>query len=587
MEKPIDSKPTRDWLLDKGREVGGPTPPSTAPTATVTPGEPPSGFPSNLTVSRVTFTDWSTYISVPDVLMARVENPADVVDVCNWAVANGHTVRAVGHSHNWSPLVLAHDTAPGAKIMLVDTSKLDSCSFEPSSGNLLATFGTGITLDAASKQLEGFDNGGAGLAPGYAFPQLPAPGNLSLGGALAIGAHGTVVPSGVAGENTLLMSCLSNLVTAFDAVVTDPTGSDPHTYAIRHFERDETDSAAFLVHLGRAFITSVTLLVEPNYYLQLHCLFPDATDLFAAPGTPPKSGNPQFASLLDDYGRIEVLWFPYNTGTFVQCNRRQSTKNDDQVDGPYNYPWMNDITATENWLIKQALFHEPSLTPKFTEGEYWLAKWHEHGVVLNGTARDLEIYLHDTTLKVTLFGWALQIPRAEVQDVASRFFQQLRSMLARYEQQGVYPINAAAEIRCNTVDQMGAVPWNDAPPPALAATRSVAPSDEALDTVIWLNVGTITGTPGSNEFYTELETWILETWGNETPDRLRPEWSKAWAYTENGPWTNAAVLDRIRSSYNQPAAAPFTMDWAADTLAKYDGAGLFTSPLLDTLFAPR
>ena len=56
----------------------------------------------------------------------------------------------------------------------------------------------------------------------------------------------------------------------------------------------ETDAAAFLVHLGRAFVTSVTLRVVPNYYLQLTWQFPKAADLFA----PPSAGPPGRAILL-------------------------------------------------------------------------------------------------------------------------------------------------------------------------------------------------------------------------------------------------------------------------------------------------
>ena len=578
-----DPRRHRDQLIDRGRSLVGDTPPA-API--VRSSSAPPGFPSAIPVDTITFTDWSTYIHVPGVQVARVSNAADVVEVCNWAATAGYTVRPVGQGHNWSPILLARNTAHGAKIMLVDTTKLTASSIDTSDGNPLATFGTGITLEAASAYLAGLDNRGAAAAPGFAFPQLPAPGNLTLGGALAIGAHGTVVPCGAPGENVNLMSCLSNLITAFDAVVTNPDGSTPCTYAIRHFERSETDAAAFLVHLGRAFLTSVTLQVEPNFYLQLHCLFPDAADLFAAPGTPPNDDNPQFATLLDDYGRVEVLWFPYNVGTFVQCNRRQDYLIKPQVRGPYNFPWMNQVSWLENRLIAAALKAFPKSTPAFTGGEYYIAKGSEAGVVLNGTARDLEIYLKDSTLRVSLFGWALQLPRAEVQQVANQFFQQLTTMLSAYKAKSIYPINAAAEIRCTTVDRMQAVPWANAAPPPLGATRSVAPGDTSLDTVIWLNVGTITGTPGANEFYTELETWILDTWGSTKPDRLRPEWSKAWAYTADGPWTNTAVIERIRDTYNQAVYAPLDLTWVTTTLAGYDRANLFTSPLLDVLFSP-
>ena len=579
MEPAVSEKPgTRDGLAAQGEALIGAAP-VTGPV--VGPSTAPNGFPPSIPVDTITFTDWSQYVVVESVQIARVSSAADVAAVCNWAAQNSFTVRAMGEGHNWSPILLVPGTPPNSKVMLVDTTKLVSCSFQLLDRVPLATFGTGITIDAASAYLQTLENGGTSAAPGFAFPHATAPGNLTLGGILAIGGHGTLVPSGTGsgtGEEAL-MGCLSNLIMGFDAVVTEPDGPNSTSYAVRHFERTETDAAAFLVHLGRAFLTSVTLRVVPNYYLQLHCLFPKATDLFAPPSTAPS--NPSaFANLLDTYGRVEVLWFPYNLHTFAQCNMLQTTAIEPQVAGPYNYPWMNDITPLKNKLIKAGLFAFPKTTPVFTAGELALTQAHLDGKVLNGTARDLEIYLKDTTLRVALFGWALQVPRGDVQQVVNLFFEKVKAMLDAAETAGTYPINAAMEIRCTTIDRPGVLPT-----PALAATHSVAPHDPTLDTVVWLNVGTVTGTPGSNAFYTELETWLLTTWGQTEPNRLRPEWSKGWAYTASGPWTNPTVLQAVKAAYNQPGGDALTLKWAASTLASYDQANIFTNALLGNIFS--
>jgi FAD/FMN-containing dehydrogenase len=573
-----DAPESREWLYSCGKQVIGPTP---APIPVVTAATPPSGFPPSIPVDMITFTDWSGFVQVPDVQIARISSAGDVAAVCNWAAQNGYTIRAVGQSHNWSPILMAPNTPPNSKVMLVDTTKLNACSFAIVNGAPLATFGTGITMDDATAYLETLDNGKASPAPGYSFPHMPAPGNLSLGGVLTIGAHGTLVPSGA--DQSDATGCLSNLIVAFDAIVTDPNGPTPQVYTVRHFERTEADASAFLVHLGRAFVTSVTLRVVPNYYLQLTCLFPQAADLFALPSQTGQSGAQTFSDLLDDYGRVEVLWFPYNYRAFVQCNKLQSSESSEHVPGAYNYSWMY-ISAWENELIKAALFEWPKLTPAFGVTELAIALDQLGGAVLYGKARDLELYLKDTTLRVTLFGWALQVRRAEVQQVASQFFQQVNGMLNASSAEGKYPINAALEIRCTTVDRQDALPAGS-PPPALSASHSVAPLDKTLDTVIWLNVGTITGTPGANEFYTELEAWMLSTWGTQKPHRLRPEWSKAWAYTPAGPWTNTEMIQSIRDFYNQSTDEPYTFDWAAAALARYDHGNLFTNPLLKALFS--
>lgn len=287
--------------------------------------------------------------------------------------------------------------------------------------------------------------------------------------------------------------------------------------------------------------------------------------------------------MLDTYGRVEVLWFPFNSNCFAQCSQRVSAQGNSPVTGPYNYPWMNSVSSTENAGIAAWLHKNPEQTPVFTRGELAIATQNQNGVVLSGQARDLAIYLKDTTLRVTLAGWALQLPRSEVQGAASAFFTKVQSMLMEAAQDKVspsYPINAAMELRCDTMDESLGLAITYPSPPALAATRSATPGDAALDTVFWLNVGTITGTPGSDAFYTDLEKWLLDTYASY----VRPEWSKAWAFTPAGPWTNQAVLAQYRGLYNDPSMAPHTLKWVNSTLSGYDRAGLFTSPLLAQLF---
>src|SRR5262249_32419217 len=146
-------------------------------------------------VDKITFRDWSQYVKVHGVSIARVSSAADVAAVCNWAATNGYTVRAVGKKHNWSAILMAPGTPPNPSVMLVDTTELVQRSFAVVNGVPLATFETGITIDDATEWLATLNNGGTG-APGYALPHMTAPGNLTLGGILAIGGHGTLVPSG-------------------------------------------------------------------------------------------------------------------------------------------------------------------------------------------------------------------------------------------------------------------------------------------------------------------------------------------------------------------------------------------------------
>jgi len=53
-------------------------------------------------------------------------------------------------------------------------------------------------------------------------------------------------------------------------------------------------------------------------------------------------------------------------------------------------------------------------------------------VSLSGTARDLEIYLTSDTLRMGIFGYALQLPRSEVQRVVTEFYKAFSSLLQTY-----------------------------------------------------------------------------------------------------------------------------------------------------------
>src|SRR5260370_30965272 len=138
----------------------------------------------------------------------------------------------------------------------------------PSVGNQpsMVKVQSGATIDALMGFLEQ-QSGGKGAAPGYSFPHIPATGNLTMGGVLAINGHGTAIP--VHGEDICTSyGSLSNRIRAFTAVVTDPDGATPDRYAIREFNRGDGDDKSFLFHLGRAVLLDATLEATNNYILR-------------------------------------------------------------------------------------------------------------------------------------------------------------------------------------------------------------------------------------------------------------------------------------------------------------------------------
>lgn len=531
---------------------------------------PPPGLSCpGVTTEPRDFENWSEQIQIPGVPTARVNKPEDAVCIANWAKDNRYTIRPVGCSHNWSPLVLPDGSDPCGKVLLADTSRLTSMRFN-AGPNPSATFGTGVTIEAATAFLEKQDNGGSGAAPGYSFLNFTAPGKLTLGGVLAIGGHGTGVPWAANEPN--VDGCLSNLILSFKAVVTDPAGN-PNTYTIKEFKRSALGAPAFLVHLGRAFLVEVTLAVVPNYYLQVRNWYPDKTILFQ-PGTAPR--NPEsLSSLLETYGRLEVIWFVYTSQPWVKTWQRMGSAIEPQVKGPYNYPWANSIPKPISDVICAALRSFPAGALLLGPGELATTQaFAPAEAVMNGTARDLLLYVQDDTLRVTAFGYAVQLQRHEVQDAVHAFYTQFNSLLLKYNARLSFPANVAMEIRVTTVDdvkQLGVPAF----PPALSACN---PANPNVDTVLWLDVLTAPGTPGANEFFEELEKWMNGKWGETGGNVLRPEWSKGWAYTSSGAWTNQQIITNTIPSYFGQS-----FKTAQQTLAKYDKFNIYTNAFLKQL----
>ena len=90
-------------------------------------------------------------------------------------------------------------------------------------------------------------------------------------------------------------------------------------------------------------------------------------------------------------------------------------------------------------------------------------------------------------------------------------------------------------------------------------------------------------TAGFSQFYTDMESWI---WSHYTGSyaTVRPEWSKAWACTSTGPWTNATILgSSIPAAVSAGQASGDGWSTAVSILKSYDPNSVFSNPFLDTL----
>ncbi|WP_330455909.1 FAD-binding protein [Streptomyces sp. NBC_00820] len=488
------------------------------------------GFPGEVALYRSAYRNWVGEITADEMWACAPDGPQQVAGVVNWAWRNGWRVRARGSSHGWSPLTVTAGTTADTRVLLVDTAPhLTGLALESASE---VRAGTGVTLEALLGFLE---------EHGLGLTATPAPGDLTLGGALAIDAHGTAVPA--AGEHPppgTTYGSLSNRVLELTAVVWDDAAG---AYVLRTFRREEADCAALLVHLGRSFVTEVVLRVGPD--TDLRCVSRTdipATELFAAPG----SGGRKFDGFLRRSGRVEAIWFaftdfPWLKEWSVTPVRPPGSR---RVTAPYNYPFSDSVPTLvadlAGRLVADAAWY---LAPVLGNAQLDAA---ELGLVatrsadLWGPSKNTLLYLRPTTLRVTANGYAVLTSRAGVQRVVHEFAGHYRDRLAAYARQGRFPVNGSVEIRVTGLDDPADTGVAGARAPLLSALRPSGTRPE-WDTAVWLDVLTLPGTPYAEVFLRELERFLLDTYDGGYA-LARVEWSKGWAYTEEAAWADAEVM---------------------------------------------
>jgi hypothetical protein len=569
-------------------------------------GRPPlAGFPEHIPLNVLPYSNWDHQINSPGILTCAPQSADDVVAVCNWAKDNGYSVRPQGIRHGWSPLTLPTSPDPRARIILVDLTKsLCQATFMAASDGLpnRVRVQTGKTMLELLKYLEA-QSGSKGGAPGYSFPHTPAPGNLTVGGVLAIDAHGTAVPTPPDDSFHASYGSMSNQILEFTAVVTDPNAATPDRYSLRTFKRSESDARVFLTHLGRALLVDATLQVIDNYNLRCQS-FTNLSEstVFAAPTAATPTPTDSLADYLHRCGRVEVIWFRPGTNPWLHVWSVAPNKPDGStpVSSPYNYPFADYVPDSLQTFLKMLLSGVASATPLFGEMAASVTARGLDGKNVAGQSvyppsRDIWgpskntlLYIQDTTLKVTANGYAIQMKKSDVQQAVFDLTTKFKTLLASYEQSGKYPVNSAVEIRVTSLDDpanVGVAAGGNAESPVISAlSADELARQNGWDVAVWFDVLTIPGTDHSNEFYAELETWILERFSGNAA-RVLPEWSKGWGYTaDRGPWTNAAFFDHIRQAFTTGRSDQNTWKSQSDALKRYDKSNLFTNALLDQLF---
>ncbi|MEV4611030.1 cholesterol oxidase substrate-binding domain-containing protein [Kitasatospora sp. NPDC049258] len=554
----------------------------------------PPGLPAGVTPYRAEYRNWSGEIRADQLWTCAPESPEQVVQLADWARASGWRLRAQGHRHTWAPLTVPDATPAAARVLLLDTTRhLTALTLVDGS---TVRVRTGADMEALLAFLA---DRGLGIAA------CPAPGELTVGGVLAIGGHGTAVPP--AGGQPLPgygYGTVSNQVVRFTAVVLDPVTD---RYVLRTFDRSEPDAAAFLVHLGRAFLTEVELRVGPDQRLRcLSRLDIPATELLAPAG----SGGRTLASLVDGSGRVEVIWYAFTEQPWVKVWSAAPARPiaAREVREPYNYPFSDRIPEPVARLAGDILAGAWGSAPLLGQLQYLVTKIGLTGDLTDlllgggllrdllsgdalvhllagglrsdlwGPSRTLLQYVRPSTLRVTANGYAVLARRADLQWVVGEFAAYYRSLLARYQARGEYPVNGGVEIRVTGLDDPAVVGVSGARAPLLSALRPRTDRPD-WDTAVWLDVLTLPGTPGMHRFCRELEQYLLRTFDG-TRAGLRVEWSKGWAYTDTAAWAEPELLDRT-----VPASLGEADGWAeaVSVLDRHDPARVFSNAFLDRL----
>ncbi|AUM16795.1 MULTISPECIES: cholesterol oxidase substrate-binding domain-containing protein [Rhodococcus] len=531
----------------------------------------PAAFPDGIALYQQAYQNWSKEIMLDAIWTCAPRSPEDVVRLANWAHAHGYTIRPRGAMHGWTPLTIVNG-APIDKVILADTMvHLNAVSVNPGSAPATVTAGAGATLDAITTALQ---------ANGLGWANLPAPGVLSVAGSLAVNAHGAALPAdGEAQVPGNTFGSLSNLVTELTVVAWN--GSE---YALRTVTRADADSTALLTHLGRTFVTSVTLQAGPNTRMRCQSYTDiDWRELFAPAGAAGRT----FESFVRASGRAEAIWYPFTDKPWMKvwslAPERPATSR--EVFGPYNYPFSDNVPEPVTDLLGQMTAGNPAVAPAFGQVYYnttvaGLAATNSSDIW--GWSKDLQFYIKATTLRLTEGGGAVLTNRANIANVIHDFTQWFHQRIEHYRALGQYPLNGPVEIRCCGLDQPDDVQVPSAGPPTISATRP-RPDHPEWDTAIWLNVLGVPGTPGMFAFYREMEQWMRGHYDNGSAT-FRPEWSKGWAFGPELPYTDQRIVEQVLpDTYREGVPADENWDSARAVYNRLDPHRIFSNSFIDRL----
>lgn len=540
---------------------------------------PPPNFPADTPVYLQAFENWSKGIVIDGLWTCAPRSAQQCVDVVNWAAANGWQVRPRGAMHNWSPIHVTADTDCHDNIVLLNTTDfLADIAVETGWATPAVRAQAGVYMEDL---LDFIEEHGLGMTA------VPAPGDVTVGGVLAVDAHGTAVPAkGEQRQPGHSYGSLSNLVLELTVVAWDKKAN---AYTLQTIDRRDREAEVLLAHLGRSLVVEAVLQVGANQKLRCRSYTDIHIDeLLGPPGT---SGR-TVEHYLDSAGRMEVIWFPFTDKPWLKVWSVAPTKPlmSREVHEPYNYSFSDNMPAEIEEMARSLTRGNKASTPLFGQMMYnvtvaGLAATQTADIW--GNSKNVLLYIKPSTLRIEASGYAVLTRRNNVQRVIHDFTEKFKALVASYEARGEYPINMPVEIRVTGLDTPAEVDAvAGANMPALSAVRPVEDHPE-WDVAVWFDCLSFVGTEQSEAFNTEMENW-LHSHFNADEAMVRPEWSKGWAYSPSATWNDANYIERTipgSHSYGRPRKASWNK--AISRLDTLDPHRVLSNSFIDRLMQQR
>jgi len=443
------------------------------------------------------------------------------------------------------------------------------------------TVGAGVS---AGQLLEFLELNGLGL---YSAPAVSAP---TVGGMLAVGAHGTGVGSAIFDRRSPGHSpgTFSNLVMNMTIVAwQNSTGS----FGLKTITRSDTIAKAFLTNFGRTIITLVTIRVGKNQNLRSqNRFFVGSRELFAHPNEVTDSTR-TLSKFVETYGRVMTATAPPGNLFWVSTWHNEPLKPPKSRKSlwPYNYIFMAynplpnivdsflySLYSNAPGISKLVSLLAPSflmLTTKATRSDdYW------------GPSKNHFLYSTSEVPHMSANSFLLITSRRKLQLVLHIMRRDFTELLREYVKNQNYPTPGLLDMRITGLDNPDFIEVLGAESPSLSPLSPV-PEFPDFDTGVWMDTTGYQDTPYVYEFLVRFQSLLYQHLHGKHAV-IRAEWSKSWAYDESGSWRNFTVLNHFPRTFSSSDQLE-EWNWAVRTLDDHDPHRVFSNSFLDEFLSVK